>query len=45
MGGICKTHRRHEKPYKILVGKPKDKRPFGRSTREDNIKMDLKEVG
>jgi hypothetical protein len=33
--------------YKILVGKPEWRRPFGRSTRrwEDNIKMDLREIG
>jgi hypothetical protein len=33
--------------YKVLVGKLKGKRPFGRPRRrwEDNIKMDLKEVG
>jgi hypothetical protein len=33
--------------YKILVAKPEGKRPLGRtrSRREDNIKMDLQEVG
>ena len=33
--------------HKILVGKPKGKKPFGRPRRrwEDNIKMDLQEVG
>jgi hypothetical protein len=33
--------------YKVLVGKPGRKRPFGRSGHgwEDNIKMDLQEVG
>ena len=33
--------------YRILVGKPEGKRPFGRTRRrwEDNIKMDLQEVG
>jgi len=33
--------------YKVLVGKPQRMRPFGRSWHrwEDNIKMDLKEVG
>ena len=31
----------------VLVGKPEGKRPFGRPRRrwEDNIKMDLQEVG
>jgi hypothetical protein len=33
--------------YKVLVGKPEGKRPLGRprSKWEDNIKMDLQEVG
>ena len=33
--------------YRVLVGKPAVKRPLGRPRRrwEDNIKMDLKEVG
>ena len=32
---------------RVLVGKPKGKRPMGRPRRswEDNIKMDLQEVG
>jgi len=33
--------------YRVLVGKPEGKRPLGSPTRrwEDNIKMDLREVG
>jgi len=33
--------------YRVLVGKPKGKRPLGRPRRrwEDNIKTDLQEVG
>jgi hypothetical protein len=33
--------------YNILVGRPERMRPLGRSRRrwEDNIKMDLREVG
>ena len=33
--------------YKVLVGKPEGKRPLGRRRHrwEDNIKMDLEEVG
>ena len=33
--------------YRVLVGKLEGKRPFGRPRRrlEDNIKMDLQEVG
>ena len=33
--------------HRMLVGKPEEKRPLGRPRRtwEDNIKMDLQEVG
>ena len=33
--------------FKILTGKPTEKRPLGRPRRrwEDNIRMDLKEIG
>ena len=33
--------------HKVLVGKPEGKRPLGRPRRrwDDNIKMDLEEVG
>jgi len=33
--------------HRVLVGKPEGKRPLGRRRRrwEDNIKMDLREVG
>jgi len=33
--------------HRVLVGKPGEKRPLGRPRRrwEDNIKMDLREVG
>jgi hypothetical protein len=33
--------------YKVLMGKPEGKRPFGRSRRrwEDRIRMDLREIG
>jgi hypothetical protein len=33
--------------YKILVGRPEGRRPLGRPRRswEDNIKMDLQEMG
>ena len=33
--------------YKVLVGKPEEKRPMGRPRprRVDNIRMDLQEVG
>jgi hypothetical protein len=33
--------------YRVLVGRPKSKRPLGRPRRrwEDNIKMDLRDIG
>ena len=33
--------------YRVLVGKPKGKKPLGKPRRrwEDNIKIDLQEVG
>jgi hypothetical protein len=33
--------------YRVLVGKPEEKRPLGRPRRrlEDNIEMDFKEIG
>jgi hypothetical protein len=45
MGGACNTY--GGGVYRVLVGKPDGKRPYGRPRRrwEDNIKMDLQEVG
>ena len=43
-----KLQRREDRGvHRVLVGKPEGKRPLGRSRRrwEDNIKMDLQEVG
>jgi hypothetical protein len=33
--------------YRVLVGRPEGKRPLGRPRRrwEDNIKMDIREIG
>jgi hypothetical protein len=47
MGGACSTNGEKMNAYKILVRKPEGKRPLGRPRRrwEDNIKMDLKEIG
>ena len=47
MGEACSTYGTRRGLYKVLVGKPEGKRPFGRPKRrwEDNIKMDLQEVG
>jgi hypothetical protein len=45
VGGTCGTHGRGV--YRVLVGRPDGKRPLGRPRRrwEDNIKMDLREIG
>jgi hypothetical protein len=47
MGMACITNGENKNAYRILVGKPQGKRPLGRPKRkwEDNIKMDLREVG
>jgi len=47
MGGACGTYGGGERVYWVLVGNPEGKRPLGRHRRrwEDNIKMDLQEVG
>jgi len=47
MGGACGAYGGRERCHRILVRKPEGKRPLGRPRRrwEDNIKMDLGEVG
>jgi len=47
MGGACIVYGGEERVYRVLVGKPEGKRSLGRPMRrwEDNIKMDLQEVG
>jgi len=47
MGVACSTYWGGEGVYRVLVGKPEGKRPLGRPRLrwEDNIKMDLQEVG
>jgi len=47
MGGACSAYGGKERLYRMLVGKPEGKRPLGRPRRrwEDNIKLDLQEVG
>ena len=48
MGGACGAYGGGERcAHRVLVGKPEGKRPLGRPRRrwEDNIKMDLREVG
>jgi len=47
MGGACSTLGERSGVYRVFVGKPEGKRSLGRPRRgwEDNIKMDLQEVG
>ena len=47
MGGHIASMEQFRNAYRVLVGKPESKRPLGRPRhrREDNIKMDLREVG
>ena len=47
MGGVCSAYGRWRGVYSVLVGKPEGMKPLGGSRRrwEDNIKLDLQEVG
>jgi hypothetical protein len=47
MGRACRTYGERRDADRALVGKPEGRRPLERSIRrwEDNIKMDLREVG
>jgi hypothetical protein len=47
MGRTCSTNGESSCSYRVLVGKPEGRRTFGtpRHRWEDNIKMDLREVG
>jgi hypothetical protein len=47
MGGACGAYGEGSGVHRVLVGKPEGKRPLGRTKRtwEDNIKIDLQEVG
>jgi hypothetical protein len=47
MGGTCSTCRRDESCIQVLVGKPEGNISLGRPRHklEDNINMDLREVG
>ena len=46
IGRTCNSMGERRGTYRILVGKPKERRPLGRHRRrwEDNIKMGLQEV-
>jgi hypothetical protein len=47
MGRACSTDGEEMNAYRVLVGKPEEKRPLGRPRRRwvDNIKMYLIEIG
>jgi len=47
MDGASSTYGERRGSHRVLIGKPEGKRPLGRPRRrwEDNIKMDLQEVG
>jgi hypothetical protein len=47
MGKVCSTNGEKRNTYRILVGKPKGKRPLGRHRRRwvDDIKKNLTEIG
>ena len=48
MGGACSAFMGEGRGvYRLLVGKPEGRKPLGRPRRrwEDNIRMDLREVG
>jgi hypothetical protein len=47
VGWACSTYGERRGVYKVSVGKPVRNKPLGRPRRrwEDNIKMDLQEVG
>jgi hypothetical protein len=47
VGRACGTHGRRKKAYKVLVGKPEGKIPFGRPRHrwEEWVRIDLGEIG
>jgi hypothetical protein len=47
MGWVCITHDEKRNAYRIFVGKPEGKRSLERHRcrSENNIKMDLREIG
>jgi hypothetical protein len=47
MSRACSTHGDKKNTYRILVGKPEGNKSVGRPRRrwEDNIRMDLREIG
>jgi hypothetical protein len=47
ISGVCSTNGEKRNAYRILVEKTEGKRPLGRPRCrwEDNIKMDVREIG
>jgi len=47
MGEACSMYGEKRGIHRVLMGKPEEKKPLGRSRHkwEDSIKMDLQEVG
>jgi hypothetical protein len=47
MGRACSINGENRNAYRILVGKPKGKRPLGRPRHRwmDNIKIDVRDIG
>jgi hypothetical protein len=47
MGRACSAYGEDSGVHRVLVGRPKGKKPLRRQRRrwEDNIKMDLQEIG
>jgi hypothetical protein len=45
MGRACSTHAEKRNAYRFLVGKTEGKRPLRICRWEDNIKIDLREIG
>jgi hypothetical protein len=47
MGRACSTNGEKRDAYRILVGKPEERRPLARPRRrwEDNIRINLREIG
>ena len=47
MGRYCRQNGKKDSSFRIITGKPTGKRPLGKTRRrwEDNIRMDVKEIG
>jgi hypothetical protein len=45
MGRACQCHGDRRNAYRILMGTPEGKSLLGRRRQENNIKMDLRQIG